>query len=91
MDVTHLFLGYQRNDVEISKSSIWLVCPDGKRVKWIAELTSADEAGGAMEIGIVGPTDPMSGQTEGRRIKPKVAIAQGETADSKNKKDDSNE
>lgn len=82
MDLTHLFLGYQRNDAEISKSSIWLVCPDGKRVKWIADLTAAGESSNTMEFGIVSPTDPTPATTA-RRIKPRIAIAEGETGEKK--------
>jgi hypothetical protein len=88
MDLTHLFLGYQRNDAEISKSSIWLVCPDGKRKpKWIADLTNAEDAGNVINVGIVSPTDPSAAGT-GRRIKPKVEVAQGDTAESKKDRDD---
>lgn len=79
LDLTHLFLGYQRNDAELSKSSIWLVCPDGKRFKWIAELT-VDEGVGGMEFAIASPTQPRP-DTGARRIKPKIAIAEGETAE----------
>jgi hypothetical protein len=40
LDLTHLFLGYQRNGAELVTSAIWLVCPDGKNIKWAAELTA---------------------------------------------------
>jgi hypothetical protein len=86
MDVTHLFLGYQRNDAEISRSSVWLVCPDGSRIKWIADLTNADDASNLIDVGIVSPTDPDAGAA-GRRIKPKIAIADGDTAESKKDRD----
>lgn len=89
MDLTHLFLGYQRNDAELSKSSIWIVCPDGKKIKWIADLTNADHAAGAIDVGIVSTTDPNVTDVRTRRIKPKVAIADDNTGEVK--KDDKRE
>jgi hypothetical protein len=87
LDLTNLYLGYQRNDAELSKSTIWLVCPDGKNkpAKWIADLTTVE--GGMIDVGVVVPTDPAAEQPS-RRIKPKVAIAEGATGD---KKKDGNE
>jgi hypothetical protein len=86
MDLTHLFLGYQRNDAEISKSSIWLVCPQGKGIKWIADLTNADDATTTIDVGIVSPTDPNI-DAGARRIKPRVAVAEEETGESKKETD----
>lgn len=83
MDLTHLYLGYQRNDAELSKSTIWLVCPDGKRAKWIADLSTADGAE-ALDVRVAGPTDPTPDQTA-RRIKPKIAVADGQTGEQKKK------
>ncbi len=69
LDLTHLFLGYQRDGAELLTSSIWLVCPDGRGVKWAAELR-AEDAAAAVEFALpVTPTMPT--ETEGRRIKPK--------------------
>jgi hypothetical protein len=71
LDLTHLFLGYQRNGAELVTSSIWLVCPDGRQIKWAAELR-ADAAAGSIEI--AAPSTP--GQLVGapvKRVKAKVA------------------
>jgi hypothetical protein len=72
LDLTHLYLGYERDHVEISKSKIWLVCPDGKHgFKFIADLT---EDGGTINVAVpaapVAPVAPV-----GRRIKPKAPAA----------------
>jgi hypothetical protein len=74
LDVTNLFLGYQRDAVEILKSGIWLVCPDGKGFKWVAELTT-EEIGGAVEFAIT-PTEPTA-EIEERRITAKKTAEDG--------------
>jgi len=74
LDVEHVFLGYQRDEVEILKSKVWLVCPDGKGFKWIAELTSSK---GSSSVQVA--ASPVEGPAEAvaRRIKPKK-VAEGE-------------
>lgn len=76
LDVEHVFLGYQRDEVETLKSKVWLVCPDGKGFKWIAELTESEGVGSVQ----VAATSPVEGPAEAaRRIRPKkVAEAEGE-------------
>jgi hypothetical protein len=71
LDLTHLFLGYQRDGAELITSSIWLVCPDGRRIKWAAELRAADAAA-SLEIALP-PTIPV--EPEARRIKAKPGPA----------------
>jgi hypothetical protein len=44
LDMTHLYLGYQREGAELLTSSIWLVCPDGEGIRWAAELRAEDAA-----------------------------------------------
>lgn len=67
LDLTHLYLGYQRSGAELVTSSVWLVCPEGRRVKWAAELR-AGEAAAVVEIALP-PTMPT--ESEGRRVKAK--------------------
>jgi len=73
LDVTHLYLGYQRDPVEITNSSIWLVRPDGNRTAWAVELT--DDAGeSAMEFAVMAATDPNA-ETSVKRVKQKKVAA----------------
>jgi hypothetical protein len=39
LDLVNLYLGYQRHEVEVLQSRIWLVCPRGQRIAWALELT----------------------------------------------------
>ena len=41
LDLVNLYLGYQRHEVEILQSRIWLVCPRGKKIAWALELPNA--------------------------------------------------
>jgi hypothetical protein len=65
LDLTHIVLGYQRDPVEISASRIWLVCPNGKQPKWIAEITGDR---GSMQVAVSSPTPEAPPQ---RRVRPK--------------------
>jgi hypothetical protein len=67
LDLTHVFLGYQRDGVELLNSPIWLVCPQGRRVKWAVELP-ADMEAATVEVAVA-PTIPQ--EPSERRIKPK--------------------
>jgi len=74
VDVTNVYLGYQRDEAEILKSGIWLVCPDGKRgFRWIAEL-SASEHSNTIQVAAAAPVVEPASQ---RRIQPK-RIAEAE-------------
>ena len=58
LDLTHLYLGYQREGAELLTSSIWLVCPDAQGIKWAAELRS-EAASDSIEVAApVEPTMP---------------------------------
>jgi len=76
LDLTHLFLGYQRDEAEILRSSIWLVRPNGRTIQWAAELGIEDGAS-AMNFAVIAPTDPTR-DADIRRVRPKIA-AQGAT------------
>jgi hypothetical protein len=67
LDLTHLYLGYQREGAELVTSSIWLVCPDGKGIKWAAELR-ADDA--EMSIEIAAPAT-IPDEPTGKRVSAK--------------------
>ena len=64
LDLTHLYLGYQFDPLEVAKSKIWIVCPDGTSgFRFIAELP-ADADDNQLQVAVPAPT-------EKRRIKPK--------------------
>lgn len=67
LDLTHLYLGYQRTGAELLTSSVWLVCPDGRGIKWAAELRAV-EATAPVEIALPAT---MPTESEGRRVKAK--------------------
>ena len=81
---TNLFLGYQKQEIELTTSLIYLVCPDGREVEWEWELTGT--AGGGV------PPTPATGipptpQGPRRHITPKPAKredpSEGEAANDK--------
>ena len=38
--LTNIILGYQKDPIDPSRSTVWLVCPDGADgLRWVAELT----------------------------------------------------
>lgn len=67
LDFVNLYLGYQRHEVEIRKSKIWLVCPRGRSIAWALDLT-ADAVYTADTLPMTG-TEPKTGV---RRVRPKV-------------------
>ncbi len=70
-DPMNLFLGYQRNDVEITTSPIFLVCPDGKEIEWDWQLLES-EAASVEEPVQPAPSEPQPVLTPVSRVKPKV-------------------
>jgi hypothetical protein len=69
LDLTHLYLGYQIGGAELVTSSIWLVCPDGKRVRWAAELRAEDATASVQVAMPAEPTLPVEPTV--RRVTPK--------------------
>lgn len=77
LDLTNLFLGYQRNEAEMQRSKIWLVCPDGKAFRWIAELTEEPGAAvGGIEFAIPPAVPAVVLDQPARRITPKKPAAE---------------
>ena len=68
LDLTHLYLGYQLDPVEVGNSTIWLVCPQGRGTKWAVEL-SADENAAVVNVGTF---HPEPAPTPVRRVRRKV-------------------
>ena len=64
LDRWNLYLGYQVDPIEVLKSRIWLVQPDGHGIRFAAELTS--ESSNVVEFA-------PAQETTARRIVPKVA------------------
>lgn len=69
LDLTNLFLGYQRDGAELVTSSVWLVCPQGKGMKWAAELRAEAASNAAVEVAVPAATVPT--EVERRRVSPK--------------------
>ena len=70
LDFTHVYLGYQKNGAELSTSSIWLVCPQGRRIRWAAELPLQPTS--AVEVAVpLMPTLPE--ESRERRVRRKQA------------------
>jgi len=67
LDLVNLYLGYQRHEVEVSKSRIWLVQPRGQSIAWAIDLTG-DQQLFTVETLPSTPTAPPV-----RRVRPKVA------------------
>lgn len=68
LTLVNLYLGYQRHEVEIRKSRIWLVCPRGRSIAWAIDLT-ADAVYTADTLPMTQPTPRVA-----RRIRPKIAV-----------------
>jgi len=68
IDLVNLYLGYQRHEVEILQSRIWLVCPRGKRIAWALELTNAFVAAGQTPMPQPMPLAPPQRRVRAKRI-----------------------
>lgn len=72
LDLTHLYLGYQLDGAELLTASIWLVCPEGKGIRWAAELRD-EPASAAVDVAVpAAPTMPPA--SDGKRVKRKPDV-----------------
>lgn len=68
LELENLHLGYQRHEVELSKSRIWLVKPRGKSIAWAIDLSGDQQLYTASTL-----FQSVVEKTPERRIRPKVA------------------
>jgi hypothetical protein len=75
LDPTALILGYQRREVELLESPIYLVCPDGDDVAWDWMLKPGADLAVPVPTDLLAPVPtgrvrPKSGETETRQEPP---------------------
>jgi hypothetical protein len=76
MDLVNLYLGYQRHEVEILQSRIWVVCPRGQRIAWALELTQMLAGATAVSVPQPIPLAPPKRRVRAKTlVKPRIKRA----------------